>query len=41
MSELSGHQERLHYGKVAAVSEMRMRTGSYASIISQINFGIP
>ena len=39
----SGHEtnERLHYGKMAAVSVMRMRTGSYAHIIVLINFGIP
>jgi len=28
-------------GKMAAVSVMRMRTGSYAHIITLINFGIP
>jgi len=37
MSKISSHHERLHYGKMAAISVMRMRTGSYALI----NFGIP
>jgi len=40
-SKISSHHERLHYGKMAAVSVMRMRTGSYAHIIALINFGIP
>jgi len=42
----SGHARlmnalELHYGKMAAVSVMRMRTGSYTHIIVLINFGIP
>jgi len=31
----------LYYGKMAAVSVMRMRTGSNAHIIALINFSIP
>jgi len=41
MSNISSHHERLHYGKMAAVSVMRMCTGSYVHIIALINFGIP
>jgi len=41
MSKISSHHERLHYGKMAAVSVMHMHTGSYAHIIALIKFGIP
>jgi len=37
MSKISSHREHLQYGKMAAVSVMRMRTGSYAHIIPLIN----
>jgi len=40
-SKISSHHEHLHYEKMAAVSIMRMCTGSYAHIIALINFGIP
>jgi len=40
-SKICSHHESLHYGKMAAVSVMHMRTGSYAHIIGLINFGIP
>jgi len=39
-SEETRHVEVLH-GKMAAVSVIRMHTGSYAHIIALINFGIP
>ena len=40
-SKISSYHGCLHYGKMAAVSIMRMHTGSYAHIIALINFGIP
>ena len=41
VSIISSHHERFHYGKMAAVSVTRMRTGSYAYLIALIIFGIP
>jgi len=34
--KISSHHECLHYGKMAAVSVMRMCTGSYAHIIDHV-----
>jgi len=39
--KFSSHLERLHYGKMAAVSVRRMCTGSYAHLIALIIFCIP